>query len=311
MNTAIYPADKVAIREVGLRDGLQLVKQWPPTQAKADWVTIDYEAGIRHFEAGSFLPASSAPQFADVEQVLDVVASLPKAFSSALILNPKGAERALRAPVDELIAVVSASEQHNLANIRRSRAQSLDEFRELVSMRNASDRRPLISVGIAMSFGCSIEGDIPIGEVLRIAEACAEAGADVIYIADTVGYGGPRQVTTLVRELRSLLGDLPIGAHFHDTRGLGLANAAAALDHGVRILDASLAGLGGCPFAPKATGNIVLEDAIFLAQTMGFDVPVDLDVLVEARAILAQTMPDEKLYGGVAAAGGPRGSLIA
>lgn len=306
----IYPEGRVTIREVGLRDGLQLVKAWPTTAAKKNWLSIDYRAGLRHFEAGSFLPASSAPQFADVEKIIEYANSLSGAFTSALVLNRKGAERALLGPVDEIIAVISASEQHNLANIRRSRVQSLSEFRDLIKLRDDSDHKPIISVGIAMSFGCSIEGDVPLVEVLRIADDCADAGADVIYIADTVGYGGPAQVRTLIKGLEPILKEIPLGAHFHDTRGLGLANAAAALDNGVRILDASLGGLGGCPFAPKATGNIVLEDVIFLAQTMGFDLPIDLDVLTTARDVVAEAMPDEKLYGGVARAGLPKGALV-
>lgn len=305
----IYPSGRISIREVGLRDGLQLVKQFPSTEAKKRWLAIDHDAGLRHFEVGSFLPPASAPQFADVEELADFTRELPGSFASALVLNRRGAERALAGAADEIIAVISASEAHNLANIRRSRAQSLAELRDTVALRDDSERRPIISVGISMGFGCSIEGDVPLATVLQIAERCAEAGVDLIYIADTVGYGGPRQVRTLIRALRPILGAIPLGAHFHDTRGLGLANAAAALDEGITILDASLAGLGGCPFAPKATGNIVLEDVIFLAQSMGFDVPVDLDRLVEARAILSETMPEEQLYGAIARAGLPRGEL--
>ncbi|HUD92921.1 hydroxymethylglutaryl-CoA lyase [Sphingobium sp.] len=293
------------IREVGLRDGLQLVKRYPTTAQKTEWIEIEQGAGLRHFEVGSYLPVTTAPQFADVDYVVAAVKRHADSYAAVLTLNPKGFQHALAGDADEIVTVISASEEHNRANIRRSRGQSLVELKEAVALRDASGRDAIVTVGIAMSFGCSISGDVPMQEVLSIAEQSLEAGADILLIADTVGYGGPSDVTALVKQLTPMLGHVPLGFHFHDTRGLGLANAAAALDAGVRILDASLAGLGGCPFAPNATGNIVLEDVIFLAQKMGFDVPVDLTRLVQARAILEAAMPDEPLYGGIARAGLP------
>lgn len=303
----VYPQDQVCIREVGLRDGLQLVKSFPSTAAKERWIAIDHDAGIRHFEVGSYLPAQSFPQFVDVDELLGKVATLSGAFSSVLALNKRGAIRALEGEAHEITCVVSASEEHNMRNARRSRADGLREIAEVVALRNAGPRKPLVAVGIAMGFGCSIAGKdaVPMQEVVRIADACAQSGVDLIGVADTVGYGGPTQVRLLIRELRKALGDFPIAMHFHDTRGMGISNAAAALDEGVRILDASLAGLGGCPFAPKATGNIVLEDVAFLASTMGFQTGIDIDALMPAREILKKEMPQETLYGQMARAGLP------
>jgi hydroxymethylglutaryl-CoA lyase len=297
------------VREVGLRDGLQLVKSWPSTDAKRRWIEADYKAGLRHFEAGSYLPSASFPQFADVDDVVGCVKSMAGAFSSVLVLNKRGALRALEGQADEITCVISASEAHNLANARKSRDEGLREIAEIVALRDASSRRPLIGVGIAMSFGCSIAGDIALDDVVRVAERCVEAGVDVVGIADTVGYGGPAQVRSVVRALRPVVGERPLLMHFHDTRGTGIANVAAALDEGVRAFDASLGGLGGCPFAPAATGNVVLEDVLYLAQSMGFDVPVNLDALMEARSVLAKAMPNEPLNGQLARAGLPIGRL--
>jgi hydroxymethylglutaryl-CoA lyase len=303
----IYPRDRISLREVGLRDGLQLVKTFPTHEAKERWIGIDHAAGVRHFEAGSYLPADRFPQFADVDDLVDAVARLPGAWSSVLVLNLRGAERALAGRADEITAVISASEAHNLANVRRTREQGLAEFRQILALRAGQAHRPLVSLAIPMSFGCSISGPVVIDEVVRLAAAGAEAGADLIGLADTVGYAGPRQVRDVIHAVRREVGELPICLHLHDTRGMGIANAAAALDEGIRVLDGSLAGLGGCPFAPKATGNVVLEDLAFLCQTMGFPVPIDIDTLVTAREVLAEAMPDEKLYGALAKAGLPLG----
>lgn len=303
----IYPPNRISLREVGLRDGLQLVKTFPTTAAKTRWLGIDHAAGVRHFEAGSYLPADRFAQFADVDDIVDAIARLPGAWSSVLVLNQRGAERALAGRADEITAVISASEEHNLVNARRPRAQSLAELKTVVGMRDAQANRPLIAAALSMAFGCSISGPVAVDEVVRLAAAVAEAGVDLIGLADTVGYAGPRQIRDVIHAVRREVGDLPLCLHLHDTRGMGIANAAAALDEGVRILDGSLAGLGGCPFAPKATGNVVLEDLVFLCRTMGFDVPIDIDTLVTAREVLAESMPDEKLYGALAKAGLPLG----
>lgn len=300
-----YPPDKVVIKEVGLRDGLQLVKQFPSTEAKARWLQTEYSAGVRHFEVGSYLPSKTAPQFADIDVLVENVANLESAFSSSLVLNKKGAVRALEGKTDEINCVISASEDHNLRNARRTREEGLHEISDVLRMRAERDVQPLVSVGIAMAFGCTIKGAVPTKDVVSIAERCAEMGVDVIGIADTVGFGGPKQVSGLVADLKSAIGDTPLCMHFHDTRGMGIANVAAALDSGITIFDASIAGLGGCPFAPMATGNVVFEDVVFLCENMGFHTGISIEGLMPAREIIASEMPLEQLHGQLAKAGLP------
>lgn len=304
----LFPNDKVVLREVGLRDGLQLTKQYPNSAQKVEWLKREHAAGVRHFEVGSFLPVVRFPQFADLRALIDVVCALEGAFSTALTLNERGAADALETPVDEMMFVISATESHSRANTRRSRAEALEMLARIDSARKGGrSDPPVLTAGIAMAFGCSLEGKVHPKEVLRIAEAALAAGADTIAIADTVGFGGPAQVRHMVRELRRVFGDdQPISMHFHDTRGLAVANCAAALDNGIRILDGSLGGLGGCPFAPGATGNTVFEDMVFLCDTMGFDTGIDVSALTGARGVLEAALPDEPLHGALARAGVPR-----
>jgi hydroxymethylglutaryl-CoA lyase len=303
---ALFPPDRITLREVGLRDGLQLVRQFPDTQAKQQWLQHEYAAGVRMFEVGSFLPVSRFPQFADVREMLSSVKALPGAHAAALTLNERGAEDALGSPVDEMVFVVSATEGHSQANTRRSRDQALALLARIAAMRDAAGSdAPVLTAGIAMAFGCSIEGDVDPNEVLRLVDACLQAGADVVALADTVGYAGPRDVEKLAAAARKLAREVPLAMHFHDTRGLAIANAAAALDEGVRILDGSLGGLGGCPFAPGATGNVVFEDLVFLCETMGFDTGIDVEALAHARSVMAQAMPGEALFGALARSGPP------
>ncbi len=304
----LYPQDKIVLREVGLRDGLQLVKSFPSTQAKRQWIDREYAAGVRHFEVGSFLPAARFPQFSDIGEMIDSVSGREAAFSAALALNERGAKDALSSNVDEIICVVSATEEHSQANMRRSRREAIELVRTVCRLRDEAGRRAIVNVGISMAFGCSIAGDVEASEVLRLADAALEAGADMFGLADTVGFAGPDQVASLTRQAGSLASGRPVSIHLHDTRGLGLANAAAALDAGARILDASLGGLGGCPFAPGATGNIVMEDLVFLCETKGIATGIDLDALVGAREIAESSMPGEAFFGGIARAGAPLNS---
>jgi hydroxymethylglutaryl-CoA lyase len=303
---SIYPDGRVILREVGPRDGLQLVKTFPSTAAKQRWMREEYAAGVRHFEVGSFLPAKTFPQFADVREIVATVASLPGAHGAALALNERGVNEALASGVAEIATVVSATEEHSQANANRSRESALANVRRLCELRSASSHKPVVNVGISMALGCSIAGAVDPGEVLRIVDKCFEAGADVVTIADTVGYAGPKQVAELTRVAVSLAGAKPICVHLHDTRGMGIANASAALDEGARILDGSLGGLGGCPFAPGATGNVVFEDLVFLCESKGFATGIDIDRLIAVRAVLKEAMPNEPLYGGLARAGRPR-----
>jgi hydroxymethylglutaryl-CoA lyase len=304
----IYPTDKVTLREVGLRDGLQLVKTFPSTSAKQRWVRDEYAAGVRHFEVGSFLPAKSFPQFVDVREVISTMAALPGAHGIALTLNERGVNEALAAGVPEIASVVSATEEHSQANANRSRESAIENVRRLCELRDASAHRPLVNVGISMALGCSIVGSVDPKEVLSITEKLYAIGVDMVAIADTVGYAGPKQVGELTKGAVRIAGSKPVCVHLHDTRGMGIANASAALDEGARVLDGSLGGLGGCPFAPGATGNVVFEDLVFLCESKGFPTGIDLDRLVAVRSILKSEMPNEPLYGGLARAGLPCGT---
>ena len=301
----VYPDDRVSLREVGLRDGLQLVKTFPSTAAKQRWVRDEYAAGVRHFEVGSFLPAKTFPQFADVREIVKTVATLPGAHGVTLALNERGVNEALASGVAEIASVVSATEEHSQANANRSREQAIANIKRLCELRDASGHKPIVNAAISMALGCSITGPVDPREVMRIAEKCLEAGVDFVAIADTVGYAGPKQVAELTKAIVKISGSKPVCVHLHDTRGMGIANASAALDAGARILDGSLGGLGGCPFAPGATGNVVFEDLAFLCESKGFVTGIDIEKLISVRAILRSEMPGEALYGGLARAGLP------
>src|SRR5882757_5448422 len=304
----VYPENRVTLREVGLRDGLQLVKTFPSTAAKQRWLRDEYGAGVRHFEVGSFLPAKTFPQFVDVRDVVATVASLPGAHGIALALNERGVNEALASGAGEVATVVSATEEHSQANANRSRASAIENVRRLCELRDASAHRPVVNAAISMALGCSIIGAVDPVEVLRLTEKLYEAGVDMVAIADTVGYAGPKQVGELTRGAVKIAGSKPVCVHLHDTRGMGIANASAALDEGARVLDGSLGGLGGCPFAPGATGNVVFEDLVFLCESKGFPTGIDLDRLIAVRGILNAEMPNESLYGGLARAGLPSGT---
>lgn len=301
----IYPAERVSLREVGLRDGLQLVENWPSTDAKREWLTKEHAAGVRYFEIGSFLPPARFPQFADVGDMVDAVAKLADCHGAVVVLNERGVDDALASGVDEIVCVVSATEAHSQANARRTRAEAIGLVRQAAAMREAAGADTLINVGISMAFGCSIAGEVAQAEVLRLAEACLQAGADLVGVADTVGYAGPRQVGEMASAMERLCAARPFIVHLHDTRGMGIANASAALDTGARILDASLGGLGGCPFAPGATGNIVFEDLAFLCERKGFRTGIDIEALGKARIVAEAAMEGESFHGALARAGVP------
>ena len=304
----VYPQDRVSLRETGLRDGLQLVKTFPSTAAKQRWIRDEYGAGVRHFEVGSFLPAGTFPQFVDVRDIIATIAALPGAHGVALALNERGVNEALASGVAEIATVVSATEEHSQANANRSRESAIANVRRMCELRDASAHRPLVNAAISMALGCSITGPVDPKEVLKLLEKCLEAGVDFVAIADTVGYAGPKQVGELTRAAVKLSGAKPVCVHLHDTRGMGIANASAALDAGARILDGSLGGLGGCPFAPGATGNVVFEDLACLFESKGFATGIDIERLIAVRGILRSEMPGETLYGGLARAGLPGGA---
>jgi len=301
----IYPSEKVVIREVGLRDGLQITKKFPTTEAKKRWIDAEYAAGVRHFEIGSYLPSASFPQFADIDELADHIDGLDGAFSTVCTLNKKGAIRAFEGCADEIVCVISASERHNQRNANRTRQEGLQQVREIIRLRENMERKPFLTLAIAMAFGCTIQGKVDSSEVLWLVEEAMQMGFDGIALADTVGFAGPNQIKALVRDVRAMCNTMPILLHLHDTRGMGIANVAAALEEGIFAFDASLGGLGGCPFAPNATGNVVIEDVAFLCEQMGFSTGIDIEALIDVRSILNEQLPEETLYGALAKAGLP------
>ena len=303
----LYPDGEVVLRELGLRDGLQMTRSWPNTSAKIEWIELAYDAGVRHFELGSFLPVSRFPQFADVRQLIAEVDSLPGAVSSALALNERGINDALETAVDEIVIPVSSTEEHSQANMRRSRESAIELVAKAVELRGRRESRPVINAAAAVAFGCSIAGEVQFNEVLRIVGECASAGAEALAVADTVGFAGPSQVASLSRLLVSEFRGYPLKVHLHDTRGTGIANAYAALEEGIHILDGTIGGLGGCPFAPGATGNVAFEDLVFLCERCEYPTGIDLERLLKVRNILKRELPGEDLHGALAKSGIPRG----
>ena len=301
-------SEKVTLREVGLRDGLQMVKDVMPTARKKAWMTAEYEAGLRSVEATSMVPAKLLPQLADAEEVIAHACTLPDLRVTALILNLRGAERGLATGAHKLNYVVSVSDAHSRANVRRSTQEAIDDFKRIVALVKTREpaKRPALGVGLATAFGCTIQGKVDEGRVAAIAAEIAAEGADEIALADTVGYGDPAQVKRLFRRVKAETGGKPLYAHFHNTRGLGLANVLAALEEGVCNFDASLGGLGGCPYAPGATGNVTMEDCVFMLEQMGFDTGIDLNKLLDVRKSVQADLPGVPFYGDVARAGLPK-----
>lgn len=296
----------VQVREVGLRDGLQMISYYVPTETKLEWLQAEVSAGLRAFDVTSFVSKSRMPQFADAEMMVKATALNPDLQASVLTLNERGAERAMEAGAKRLVFVISASASHSKGNAGRDTQDALDEFKRVVKLVKSANDRPYLEAGIATAFGCTIEGTIDAQRVLHLASRLAEIGADEIMLADTVGYANPRQVQNLFSLVRKEIGDLSMGAHFHDTRGLALANVVAALDAGVLKFDSALGGLGGCPFAPGASGNVATEDLVFLLQSMGYETNIDLAELLKIREQLNKWLPGIELSGSIARAGLPK-----
>lgn len=299
----------VLVSEVGPRDGLQSIHRAMPTEVKNRWIAALAAAGVREIEVGSFVSPKLLPQMADCEDVVRAARNIDGLTVLALAPNLKGAERGLAAGVHKLSFPVSASREHSMANIRMTPEQAIDQVRQAVELCNSlpPDRRPSVEVGISTAFGCAVEGRVSEDSVMQMAAALANAGAASVGLSDTAGYANPVQVKRMFLRLRQELGERAGAAHFHNTRGQGLANVVAALDAGVTTFDASQGGLGGCPYAPGATGNIVTEDLVFLLESMGLRTGIDLEQLIAARAIILEGLPGEPLYGNVPDAGLPKG----
>ncbi len=299
----------IIVREVGLRDGLQIHPTFMPTADKLTWIQNEFDAGVGEIEVTSFVPPKLIPQFADASAVCEGALKHKDLVVSALIPNLKGAQRGIELGVKKLNYVVSVSKTHNLKNVRRERDASMQDFKAIVDLIKTlpKDQRPLIGAGLSTALGCSYEGKIAVTEVVLCAEQLLDAGADEIVVCDTVGYADPAQTRAVLKAVLAVAGQVPVAAHFHDTRGTGLANVTAALDCGIRYFDASLGGLGGCPFAPGASGNIVMEDLCFMLDAMGLKTGVNLDALLLTREAMSKSLTDLKLYGQLARAGLPNG----
>ena len=297
--------NRVTVREVGLRDGLQSIATIVPTAQKMDWIAAAHAAGQREIEVGSFVPARLLPQLADTGELLAYAKTLPGLAVSVLVPNLKGAQAAIAGGADLMILPLSASHAHSLANLRKTPDDVVAELARIRAARDAAGSSTLIEGGVGTAFGCTLQGRVEPAEVLRLMQALLDAGADRVSLADTVGYADPRLVNDLCEQAIKIAGDRFCCGHFHDTRGLALANVHAALQAGVRRFDASLAGIGGCPHAPGASGNAATEDLVFMLESMGLATGIDLQQLLALRARVAAWLPGETLHGALWRAGLP------
>lgn len=299
----------VVVQEVGPRDGLQAISMVMPTEAKTAWLTALARAGLPQIQVGSFVPPKLMPQLADTPELVARAQAIGGFSISVLVPNLRGAQNAIAAGVDQINFVMSVSEPHNLNNVRKTREQSLEEFAAIVAARDAAPGAGGIKVsgGLATCFGCTIQGQVPEADVLHYTTRLLELGADKIGIADTVGYGDPAAVKRVFAGVCDIAGEVPVGGHFHDTRGMGLANCFAAFEAGAKTLDGAQGGLGGCPYAPGATGNVVTEDLVFMLESMGLRTGVNLDRLLEARDIMVSHLKGEPTHGTFVKAGPPKG----
>ena len=298
----------IEVSEVGPRDGLQSISHIMPTEAKKLWIKALALAGIPEIEVGSFVPVRIFPQFADMMEVAQYARTIEGLKVAVLVPNLKGAENAIKADVHKLTIPMSVSETHSLRNVNRTHEQMLDEVKSIVNLirQLPVDERPVIEGALSTAFGCTIEGSVPEDRVVELAEALMEAGCDEVGLSDTTGYANPVQVKRLIGKVWTAIGRENLtGIHLHNTRGQGLANVLAAVEVGLTTVDSSMGGIGGCPAAPGASGNIVTEDLVFLLEAMGLKTGIDFDKLMAARNVVATALPDVELYGFTPDAGLP------
>ena len=303
----------VLVSEVGPRDGLQNTKQFMPTEYKKKWISAAAAAGLREIEVCSFVPPKLIPQMVDAPEVVAHALTIPGLHVAVLAPNFKGAQRAMEAGAHKITLTISVSKSHSLSNVRMTPEEAIAQAKRVCEFRDSlpPGQRPTIEAGLSTVFGCTLEGAVSEDAVVRMAIASVEAGCDEVGLADTTGYANPEQIRRVFKKVRAAIGDKLGGAHLHNTRGLGLANVVAGLEVGVHTFDSSLGGLGGCPFAPGATGNIVTEDLVFMLESMGLRTGIDLDKLLAVREIVAAGIPGEALYGYVPAAGITKGFVPA
>ncbi len=291
---------KVLVGEVGPRDGLQIEEDFVPTETKIELINGLIDAGVKEIEYSSFVSPRAVPQLADAAEVLAALDRSRDVHLVALVPNAKGAERAVEAGVDELRVFVSASESHNQKNVNRSVEDSLRGFEDVLRIATSAGRP--VSGAIATSFGCPFEGDVPVEQVGMIAKRFSELGMVGVGLGDTTGMATPPLVAERCRHLKAVVPDLPVTLHFHNTRGIGLANVMAGLDEGIDRYESSFAGLGGCPFAPGATGNICTEDLVFLLHEMGIETGIDLhklcDVARRVEQVVGRSLPGQVMKAG-------------
>ena len=294
---------QIHIREVGPRDGLQNAHQLMPTEAKKAWIRAISEAGVQEIEVGSFVPPKLIPAMADTAEVVEFSVSIKNLQVVVLAPNLKGFQRALATGAHKVTFPVSASRKHSESNVRMTPEQMVEEVRKC-----AQHPHPGVEVegAVSTAFGCTMQGEVPEDDVVRLAATLA-GFCDYVSLADTVGYANPAQIKRVFAHVRKEIGVKLRTAHLHDTHGLGLANALAAYEEGVRHFDSSMGGLGGCPFAPGASGNVITEDLVFMFESMGVTTGIDIAMLMEARKLMVAAIPDEPVYGHMALAGLPKG----
>ncbi len=296
----------ILVSEVGPRDGLQSVEATMPTEVKHRWIAALADAGLREIEVASFVSPKRLPQMADAADVVAHALQIPNLNVLALVPNVIGARNAIAAGARALSMPISASRAHSESNVGMSPEQALLQVAAIAELRaEATDFH--FEVGVSTAFGCTMEGPVSEDWVIELAAKAVERGADSVGLSDTTGYANPAQIRRLFTRLHAELGDQAGGAHLHNTRGQGLANVIAALDVGITTFDSSQAGLGGCPYAPGASGNIVTEDLVYLLESMGLRTGVDLEALIAARSVIVEGLPGEDLYGHLPDAGIPKG----
>lgn len=290
---------KVTVTEVGTRDGFQVEEKFIDTAVKAEIIDAMIAAGVRHIEATSFVSPRAVPQLADAHEVLSRLTRRQDAHIAALVPNARGAERALGAGVDETVCFVSASETHNSANLNASIAESLVNVAEVAKIVRGKVK---MRGAVACAFGCPFEGEVPVEAAMRVVDTYVDLGFDALGLGDTTGMATPPTVARLVEAIRKRHPAMPVALHFHNTRGVGLANVMVGLDLGIREFESSIAGLGGCPFAPGATGNICTEDLVYLLEESGFDTGIDLAALIEVarrvESVIGRPLPGQVMKAG-------------